>query len=185
MPSSLISQHESGLFEECRNLMRSVSGSHRSEDFNRLLLPRCQPLVEAIGHRMAYEAAVRAEIRPELLALYEATTIQYDSSWYVQHAGLTREKQHDMEEKALSAVLPLLGDLIEGTAVEPYCTAPIVSGALWDDFIDRLEQFQGNTEFDVLSHKVTAVPKALSEFRLARSSNLFGKIRTIFRFGFF
>ena len=90
-----------------------------------------------------------------------------------------------MEEKALSAVLPMLSDLMEGTAVEPYCTAPILSGALWNDFIDHLEQFQGNTEFDVLSCKVTAAPKVSSEFRSAMISTWFDKIRTLFRFRFF
>lgn len=141
-PRGLLALHERGLFQECWTLMRTIKGGHRSEEFNNLILPRCQPLIEAIGHRMAYEAAAQAGVHPDLLALYEAGVVMHDASWYVQHAGLGREEQFIMEEKALNAVLPHLEELLEGTGAGPYCDAPILSQDAWDAFVGRLVKYE-------------------------------------------
>jgi hypothetical protein len=144
-PSSLLAMHEQGLFTECRTAAAQIttsSDSHRSVEFNNAILPRCQSLIEAIGHRMAYEAAVAAGIEPDLLALFEAGCILQDSSWYVQHANLTREEVFERESRALSAVLPRLETLLEGTGAEEYVDAPILSQTAWEAFEDSLETFE-------------------------------------------
>ncbi|KAJ9218775.1 hypothetical protein DTO027B5_8754 [Paecilomyces variotii] len=141
-PQSLLALHERGLFKECWGLMKTIKGGHRSDEFNNLILPRCQPLIEAVGQRMAYEAASQAGVHPDLLALYEIGAIMQDPSWYVQHAGLGREAQFMMEEKALNAVLPRLEELLEGTGAGPYCDAPILFQGAWDAFIDRLVKYE-------------------------------------------
>jgi hypothetical protein len=47
-------------------------------------------MIWAIGDRMAYEAVVNMGIDSDLLALYEAGVVKTDSSWYVEHLGLSR-----------------------------------------------------------------------------------------------
>ncbi|KAH8701956.1 acyl-CoA dehydrogenase/oxidase [Talaromyces proteolyticus] len=142
-PSSLLAQHEQGLFDECRTAAaQKMSTDHRSVEFNNAILPRCQSLVEAIGHRMAYEAALAAGIDPDLLALYEAGVIMQDSSWYVQHAGLTREMQFDRESSAMNAVLPRLEQMLDDTDAKEYVDAPILSKDAWNDFENSLDTFR-------------------------------------------
>lgn len=149
-PASLLARHEAGLFDECRRVVASLGMEHRSEGFNRLVLPLCRPLVEAIGHRMAYEAAVKEKVHPDVLAMYEAGVVKLDSSWYVEHARLDRRAQHEMEDRALTAMLPNIEDLLDATGAEPYCGAPIVSDASWAKFVDGLPHYSGKAVLDLI-----------------------------------
>jgi acyl-CoA oxidase len=126
-PTSLIARHEADMFEYCRRILSEMNTGHRNDIFNRLFLPLCQPLVGAIGCRMAYDAGVKMNVPTELFALYEVGVIKMDSSWYVEHAGLGRQVQHEMEDRAASALLPNLEMWLEKTNGGPYCTAPILS----------------------------------------------------------
>ncbi|KAJ5614696.1 acyl-CoA dehydrogenase/oxidase, partial [Penicillium herquei] len=139
--TSLLARHEAGLFEECRMAVMNIKG-HRNVEFNNAILPRCLPLVEAIGHRMAFEAARNAGIDPDLLALYEAGVILQDSSWYVQHAGIAREEQFERESLALTACLPKLEQLLDGTGAKEFVTAPILSDDAWAEFLSELKTFE-------------------------------------------
>ena len=98
-PNSLLARHEAGLFEELRDIIKDVP-HHRSAEVNRLVLPHCQPVMEAIGHRMAYDAAVAQGVRPCLIDLYVANVVRCDPAWYAEHAGLGRRAQQEMETKA-------------------------------------------------------------------------------------
>ncbi|KAJ7506874.1 hypothetical protein B0H11DRAFT_2169898 [Mycena galericulata] len=142
-PSSLLARHEAGLFAEAHAALRSLGSSHRSEGFNRLVLPLAQPMVEAIGHRMAYDAAVERGINNDALDLYEAGVVKHDASWYVEFAGLSRVSIREMEDRAIDKLLPRLGELLDWTGVEPYCVAPIVSDAAADRFYARLRLYAG------------------------------------------
>jgi acyl-CoA oxidase len=124
--------------------------SHRSETYNRRILPLCLPLVEAIGHRMAYEAAVNANVHPDLVALYEIGVIKLDSSWYIEHAGLKRQDLLEMEDRLLTAALPRLENFLDKTDAEPYCIAPIVSDSSWARFVDELPSFSGDAVWEVI-----------------------------------
>ncbi|KAJ5776641.1 uncharacterized protein N7511_001652 [Penicillium nucicola] len=56
--NSPIARHEASLLSEGREILqKSAKGAHRSNEFNRDILPLALPLVVAIGHRMAFEAA--------------------------------------------------------------------------------------------------------------------------------
>ncbi|EMD40441.1 hypothetical protein CERSUDRAFT_130285 [Gelatoporia subvermispora B] len=149
-PTCLLARHEAGLFAECRAVVAGLGEGHRSEAFNRRVLPLCQPLIEAIGHRMAYEAAVQAKVNPDLLALYEAGIVKHDTSWYVEHLGLSRRTQQDMEDRAVSAALPHLEALLEQTGAKPYCVAPIVSDNTWAQFVDNLPTYGGEAELELI-----------------------------------
>lgn len=143
--SSLLARHEVGLFDEKRAVMASAK-HHRGDETNRLILPYCVSMVESIGHRMAYEAAVSEGVHPELVDLYVASVVKLDPSWYVENAQLGRQAQQEMETIALDAVLPHLGSLIRDMQMEPYITAPIVSDVRWDQFMRTLQTFEGNAE---------------------------------------
>ncbi|KAJ5930541.1 acyl-CoA oxidase [Penicillium verhagenii] len=143
-PNSPLARHEAGLFAEARELMKGFGNKHRSEAFNRTILPLCLPLVLAIGYRMAIEAATDIGIDPKLCALYEAGILKEDAGWYAEKGGISREAQRAMEAQAADAVLPELPRLVEETGVEPYCTAPMTSQALWDGYVGELETFSGD-----------------------------------------
>ncbi|KAB8273365.1 hypothetical protein BDV30DRAFT_238788 [Aspergillus minisclerotigenes] len=142
-PACLLAQHEKGLFDESRSILKGLKGGHRHAKFNSLILPRCQALVEAIGHRRAYEAAAKAGVDSDLLALYEIHAVLLDPSWYIQHTHLTREYLFQKEARLLDTLLPRLDSLLDATGVGLYCTAPILSQASWDAFVDRLKTLEG------------------------------------------
>ncbi|CAG8304578.1 unnamed protein product [Penicillium salamii] len=142
-PESPLARHEASVFDECRTLLQKMEGGHRSPEFNRVILPRCHFLIESAGQRLAYEAALSANVSPILLAIYETGSIRQDSSWYLEKGGISREKQFEMEIQALDAGLPLLDQLLDQMDVEPYCTAPILSESLMEKFNDGLTTYGG------------------------------------------
>ncbi|KAL2830464.1 hypothetical protein BDW59DRAFT_17850 [Aspergillus cavernicola] len=150
-PNSAIAKHETALFAEAREHLHQSGGVHRSEEFNRNILPLSLPLVQAIGHRMASEAAIEAQIDPKLITLYESGVILEDSAWYAEQGGITRKYQKETEARAADALLPELERLVAGTGAEMYCTAPMASGELWDGFVAGLEEFTGEAQFDIIS----------------------------------
>ncbi|TCD66582.1 hypothetical protein EIP91_001139 [Steccherinum ochraceum] len=158
-PTSLLAQHEAGLFDEARSVAMSLGTGHRSDAFNRLILPLCQPLIEAIGHRMAYEAAMAAHVDPDILKLYVANALKHDASWYVQHGGLTRREIADMEDRAVGNLLGRLEELLEDTGAEAYVHAPIVSDEGWNAFVDRLPRYSGVAEMSLISGSTQSARK--------------------------
>ncbi|KAL4924190.1 putative acyl-CoA oxidase [Aspergillus undulatus] len=149
-PDSPVARHETSLFAEARETLHSINGTHRSEECNRNILPLSLPLVQAIGHRMAYEAAVKSSIDPRLIALYEAGVILEDSAWYAEKGNINRQVQREMEAQAVDALFPHLERLVAETGAEAYSTAPMASSKRWDEFVAGLEQFRGDATVDVL-----------------------------------
>ncbi|KAI0744987.1 acyl-CoA dehydrogenase NM domain-like protein [Earliella scabrosa] len=146
-PNSLLARHEAGLIAELREVVRNVS-HHRSSEVNRLVLPYCQPTMEAIGHRMAYDAAVAAGVRPCLIDLYVANVVKLDAAWYTENAALGRRAQQEMETRAMDEALPILGELVKEMDVFAYVTAPIVSDERWAVFVEDLKVYRGNARVD-------------------------------------
>jgi len=112
--------------------------SHRDQLLERRILPHCQPLIEAIGYRMAFEAAVERKVDPRMIELFVASVIKMDPAWYVGQ-GIERRDQASMEENAAFSLLPDLDRLLDGMGVERCITAPIISDQAWDNFIASLE----------------------------------------------
>lgn len=153
-PDCLLARYELGLIEECVKLIETIPDGHHSQEFNRLLIPRCRPIVEAVGHRMAYETALASGVDPDLLALYEMGIVKDNLSWFVESGGLTRASVFEKENKALDAILPRLNDLLDQLDIAPYSTAPIISQSMWETFVGDLEAYRGNAEyplFDVVN----------------------------------
>lgn len=107
-------------------------------------------MIEAIGHRMAYDAAIERGVNHDVLALYEAGVVKHDASWYVEYAGLGRAAIRDMEDRAMVELLPRLGELLDWTGVAPYCVAPIVSEAASDEFYASLPVYVGNVSLHLI-----------------------------------
>lgn len=99
---------------------------------------------------MAYEAAVDMGIDSNLLALYEAGVVKTDSSWYVEHLGLSRADQSEMECTTADALLPRLDELLDDLhMMEPYITAPILSAKRWETFVAKRETIEGDASFGI------------------------------------
>ncbi|KAI0666662.1 acyl-CoA dehydrogenase NM domain-like protein [Trametes maxima] len=142
-PNSLLARHEAGLFAELRQILKDAP-HHRSAEVSRLVLPRCQPMMEAIGHRMAYDAAIQQGVRPALVDLFVANAVALDAAWYAEHADLSRSQQQAMSMCAMDAVLPMLDDVVKEMDVFAYVTAPIMSEERWSEFVDGLKTFAGD-----------------------------------------
>lgn len=100
--------------------------------------PRCQMMVESIGHRMAYDAAVDRGVSQCLVDLYLINAIKTDAAWYVERGMFTRKAIVHMEDAALSAALPHLDELLAAMEVEPYVSSPIISDRCWEEFSETL-----------------------------------------------
>ncbi|THU93651.1 hypothetical protein K435DRAFT_757292 [Dendrothele bispora CBS 962.96] len=159
-PGSLLARHEQGLLDECREIMKASGPNHRSPLTNTYILPRCQKIVEAIGHRMAYDAAVESVKRqihvgttgiviPEcVIDLFEASIVRLDEGWYIENIpGFSRKMIEEKEVKALGGVMKIAGYLVErwGLVKGGYIKAPIASDKMWGNFVEGLEKFGGHT----------------------------------------
>ncbi|THH16516.1 hypothetical protein EW146_g4131 [Bondarzewia mesenterica] len=145
-PTSLLAKHEAGMFEELRGLLAGMR-HHRSADFDLYILPECLSLIQAIGHRMVYDAAVAANLDACLVDLYVASCVKLDSAWYVEKLGVSRRAQRDMENKAIDAVYPRLEEFLDKLALDPYITAPIFSEDRWERFVNSLPTFPPSRGF--------------------------------------
>ena len=76
-PESLLCWHEQLLISHLRAMV-SASG-HRNLETEAILLPQCQGLIEAIGHRTAYDAAVEEGLDQHLIDTYVSHVISGSS----------------------------------------------------------------------------------------------------------
>ncbi|KAF8587129.1 acyl-CoA dehydrogenase NM domain-like protein [Ramaria rubella] len=138
-PNSLLAKHEKGLFSETQRMANAITakGGHRSDVFNRTILPLCQPLIESMGLRMAYDAAIKHGVDPILIDVYQSGCISTDRAWFSEN-GLQRREQFQMEDAALTAALPHIGTYLRGTNAQKYAKAPIVSETAWTEFVNNL-----------------------------------------------
>lgn len=130
-------------------MRRALAGmkSHRSAEFDSIVLPQAMTLIQVIGHRMAYDAAVAAKVDQCLIDLYVASCVKLESAWYVENAGLSRSEQQEMERKAIDAVFPRMEEFLEKMDVEPYISAPLVSDDSWEAFLDTLPMLRAKVSY--------------------------------------
>ncbi|KAJ6478686.1 hypothetical protein DFH09DRAFT_1253366 [Mycena vulgaris] len=139
-PTSLLARHETGLLNENRATLEKMSG-HRSAEFNNLVLPQSERIVRAIGHRMAYDSAVDAELDPKIAALYLATVVKTDSAWHSEKVEFGRDLQDDLENEAVCVALPYLNEWLVQTGAKHYSQVPIISETEWAAFVEDLQEF--------------------------------------------
>ncbi|KAG1819095.1 acyl-CoA dehydrogenase NM domain-like protein [Suillus subaureus] len=131
-PDGPLALHEISLFDEATETVSSSSDFTHA--FMQYVQPHCQLMVESMGHRMAYDAAVDQGVSQYLVDLYLINAIKTDAAWYVERGIFTRQAIMRMEDTALSAALPRLDELLAAMEVEPYVTAPIISDECWEKF---------------------------------------------------
>ncbi|KAJ7451790.1 acyl-CoA dehydrogenase NM domain-like protein [Mycena galericulata] len=137
-PSSPLALHEQAVFVEMKDLLKDMNNRHRSEEFNRLLLPRSVALVVAIGQRMAHEAATDSRVDPLLVDLYHAGAVIQDLAWYVENGIISRKAAMAAEDMALTKSFASLESFLEETRNEPYAHAPVISASSWDNYVESL-----------------------------------------------
>lgn len=115
---------------------------HRSQTFSDLVLPRSRPIIEFIGHRMAYDAAVAEGVPKPLIDLYESYIINKDLVWYSENGLLTSAAAADRMSAAISAVAPHINDYVDAMGVAPYAKVPILSDTAWNEFVGGLYTFR-------------------------------------------
>ncbi|KAJ6454128.1 acyl-CoA dehydrogenase NM domain-like protein [Mycena sanguinolenta] len=141
-PDCLAARYETGIFEECREVLaQKMNSQHRSDTFNRSLLPRCKVLVEAIGQRFFYEAAKEAGLEQAVLDVYEAGIMKRGSVWFATHAGMDAPAQFALEDAAITTAIPHLERWLQWSGAEDCASAPIVTQPRWDEFVRRLPSF--------------------------------------------
>ncbi|KAK0498509.1 acyl-CoA dehydrogenase NM domain-like protein [Armillaria luteobubalina] len=131
-PQSLLARHELGLFTELRSVLKAHQ--HRSEEFNRQVLPQCRLFVQSIGERMAYDAAVASGLDSCLVEMYVVSCIKHDPAWFSEELNLSRAKVQAMENAAIESMYPRLQEFIARTEVEPYISAPLLSSRRWEAY---------------------------------------------------
>ena len=140
-PGSSLARREARLFASMRAIL-AASDDVKSTASWRRVLPLCRPAAEAMGHRMAYDAAVVAGVRPCLVDLFVANVLRLDS----ERGGSADARAAEAED----AVLPLLGELVGEMDVLDYVCAPIASDEAWEEFVGGLRVFRGDAQADVL-----------------------------------
>ncbi|TFK37092.1 acyl-CoA oxidase [Crucibulum laeve] len=140
---SLLARHAVSLLDENMQLFVSLKCEHRSDSFNSLILPQSQHVIEAIGHALAYSAAVEAGLPKPILDVYECAVIRQDSAWYSEQGGISRITQRIREDTAVSSMLPRLASFLAELDIDKYVTAPIVSDASWKTYLAALPVYTG------------------------------------------
>ncbi|KAI0074679.1 acyl-CoA oxidase [Panus rudis PR-1116 ss-1] len=137
---SLLIRHERGIMEEMTTTLLQGGRDHRGSSTNQMNLPRSLPLVEAIGHRMAWEAAKAASVPAPLT----------DLAWYIERGLVSRKHFARMQSEAFNDVLERLDEYLEATGAAPYAVAPILSESSWDAYVQGLPSFSGNASYDAI-----------------------------------
>jgi len=105
--SSLPARHEASLLKELQSVLISAS-KRRSRELEAAIFPRCQGLIEAIGHHIAYDAAIEVGVDQRIINMYVAGVIEKDPVWYSEHGGIPRKEQKEMRTRSVETLLPCL-----------------------------------------------------------------------------
>ena len=141
---SLLARHAASLLQENMDLFKSLESDHRSDSFNALILPQSETVIEAMGHALAYSAAVQAKLPQPILDVYECAVIRRDSAWYSEQGGLSRPHQRLREDAAVSSMVPRLPSYLSQLDIEQYVQAPIVSDSDWKSYLTELPVYTGS-----------------------------------------
>jgi acyl-CoA oxidase len=162
---SLLARHERSLIHDMRAILADSKNSHRSAAFGAVVLPQCIRIIEAIGHRLAYDAANHAHISQPILDLFLMSAISKDPSWYAEN-GVPQAIQARMQREAVSAAMPSLQAYVDGLGVDAFVFAPIVSDEGWETYESSLETFRPAEKFPTTAMNQTAASNGRLPARL-------------------
>ncbi|KIK58932.1 hypothetical protein GYMLUDRAFT_1005358 [Collybiopsis luxurians FD-317 M1] len=132
----LVSKHEDAVINEVLELLSAADNPVQT--FSRHVLPRCLHIVESIGHRMAYEAAVKSDIPDCLIDMYLCHIIELDMAWYVEVGLVSRASLSQWTEENIVKISNNIQLYTQSLEVDRYVTAPIVSDSSWNSFMEKL-----------------------------------------------
>ena len=169
-PGSMLYRHEQSLISNLRTVV--PASGHRNPETEAIILPQCQGLIEAIGHRMAYDAAVEDGLDQHLIDSYVSHVMSVDPAWYSEEAGIPRALQKKMELESATASFKNLESLLERLDADSYVTAPMVSDERWEAYERSLQTY---------SHPGSSIPDTpwfqnLSSTLLHESQQLFARL---------
>lgn len=131
-----------GLLQDGRAVIQQ-SGSHRSHRFSTIVVPQCQKIVESIGHRMAYDAAVASGVPNSLVELYVSDIVKNDMGWYTENQKVTGSQLAEMEDGAMQSAFPNLESWVDAMQVSNHATSPLVTDHKWQNFLGGLRLHSG------------------------------------------
>jgi len=143
-PDTLLAKHYAGILSACSVMLEKFPKGHRDPQFGALILPQCEPALIALGHSLAYSAALDSGTPRPLLDLFELAMVKQDAGWYSQHADITEEERLLGEDGAAARALPHLKEYVDALDIRQYVTAPTVSDTAWDAWMDALKWSEGS-----------------------------------------
>jgi hypothetical protein len=142
--NSLLSRRASQYLSNHSNTLRGIAEGHRSDEFNRMLLPKAEETIAAIGYALAYDAAVRAGVEKSLLDIFVGSIIRLDPTWFLCEGGFSTAEDIDrFEDQAISAAVPHLDRYIESLGVNRFVTSPLATEDGWTHYLPSLPKFEG------------------------------------------
>ncbi|SPJ75440.1 related to acyl-CoA oxidase [Fusarium torulosum] len=154
---SRLAQRENELMSDMESWLETIGGytEHRGPDFDRYILPRCRLLAEAIGNRMAYEAAENSGLSPEVLALYERVCLCEDLDQLPTIGLQSPTNTQSQSSEPYSIVLAQIrSESASRSDIDEYVTAPITSDESWGSFMNSLYAFRH-------PHDIASLPSKL------------------------
>ncbi|EXA29911.1 hypothetical protein FOVG_18663 [Fusarium oxysporum f. sp. pisi HDV247] len=152
-----LAQQEHRLMTEIQARLTEIGGygKHRTEAFNQHILPFCRPLVETIGHRMAYEAAQCSGISPDPLELYERlSTGKALIRLPAQDVSKVGCGDPLLDQQYETIIAKIRSEALCHDPIDDYVTAPIVSEEKWENFTESLLCFSPPTSLDKCKPKL-------------------------------
>ncbi|KAF9650292.1 hypothetical protein BDM02DRAFT_3222827 [Thelephora ganbajun] len=159
-PASPLAQYAMFLVSELRGLLPHDAELHGDGGFSFLvdtrseasILPLCVPLVQAIGHRMAYDSAVEASVDPVLVDVYVASAVLLDPAWYsetqdpaIRLSGFDQVKR---QVEACTRGIERVDEWLDKLDVEPYIPVAIAGDKQRDDRVESFGAFGGAVGFE-------------------------------------
>ncbi|KAH7247695.1 uncharacterized protein BKA55DRAFT_595249 [Fusarium redolens] len=155
--SSRLAQREEDLLADMKSRLERVGGyeEHRGASFDRHILPRCRLLAEAIGNRMAYEAAENAGLSLDVLLLYERICLCEDLDPMPAPGRAVQAYAPSRASESYNAVLAQIrSESASQSDLDDYVTAPITSDESWESFMNGLRAFRNLDEVPALPSKL-------------------------------
>ncbi|KAF4417655.1 Acyl-coenzyme A oxidase 2, peroxisomal [Fusarium austroafricanum] len=128
--SSRLAQHEDRLMLDMKSRLETIGGVKQYFDpaFDRHILSRCRLLAEAIGNRMAYEAAEASGLSPAVLTLYERICMCEELNHLPMMGPQDRaDTQCQFSEPYNNVLAQIKSDSTSQSDLDDYVTAPIMS----------------------------------------------------------
>lgn len=155
--TSRVAQREEELLADMKTRLERVGGyeEHRGAAFDRHILPRCRSLAEAIGHRMAYEAAESAGLSLDVLLLYERICLCEDLDPMPAPVRAAQVYAPSRASESYNAVLAQIrSESASQSDIDEYVIAPITSDESWEAFMNSLRAFRNPDDIPVLPSKL-------------------------------